>query len=137
MIYATLPKSLKAVCDKAALMGFDHHLIVGYRDAATQAAKFKAGLSKAKPGQSPHNVKPPKGPLAFDFVFFPFVPRKGETDPWKDIPTFRAYGHGFVAAGHLIGIDLAWGGDWDSDGDETDQTLFDADHIELKNWRGI
>ena len=30
---------------------------------------------------------------------------------------------------------LAWGGDWDGDGDRTDQKLHDLPHIEIKNYK--
>lgn len=118
---------LQMVADKAGDMGLKFHIIVSYRDPVLQMAAYKAGKSKAKPGQSAHNYKPS---LAFDFIPLPFA-------GWNDIPQFRNAAHVFLAAGHLLGIPITWGGDWDGDGDEHDQTLFDADHIELTNWRSM
>ncbi len=125
VLYSLLAQPLQMVCDKASQMGFEHQIIVSYRDPVAQLAAFKAGKSKAKPGQSAHNFKPAR---AFDFIPHPFA-------GWNSIPPFRNGAHVFLGVGHTLGIELTWGGDWDGDGDERDQTLFDADHIELKNWK--
>ena len=46
-------------------------------------------------------------------------------------------GHiGMEEAGRL-GIPIRWGGDWDGDGDKTDQKLWDPAHWELGHWRSL
>lgn len=126
-LFAELDPRLQRVANEAALAGCGFKVTTGYRNPADQLAAFKAGKSKAKPGQSPHNIKPAR---AFDFIPHPFT-------GWEDIAQFRVRAAMFLGAGKKIGIPVTWGRDWDGDGDETDQTLMDAPHIELKGWKGL
>lgn len=139
LMFAGLHPLLQQTHDKAGLIGFDHHIIQGYRDPVAQLAAYKAGLSKAKPGQSPHNFNPALGDDWIPYPFLPLDPHADKDtaagDPWHNIPAFRGGAHVFIGAGHILGIPITWGGDWDGDGDEHDQSLFDGDHIELTNWR--
>lgn len=123
-----LRPELKAVLNRAAIIGYDVSVITSYRDPVAQMAAYKAGKSKAKPGQSPHNFKPS---FAFDFV-----PR-GFKD-WNNIQQFRTGAHVFMTAAHIEGVEITWGGDWNRNGIETDEHgLRDFDHIELAFWRTL
>ena len=50
---------------------------------------------------------------------------------WDDINQF------YLMAGHIqsiairLGYKIRWGGDWDRDGDLTDQTFMDLGHFEI------
>jgi peptidoglycan L-alanyl-D-glutamate endopeptidase CwlK len=129
-LFAQLDKRLQAVANEAALAGCGFTVTTGYRSDADQLKAFKAGLSRAKPGQSPHNKTPAR---AFDFIPFPFTGWEGAAA----LEQFRVRARMFLAAGRKIGIPVIWGRDWDGDGDETDQTLMDAPHIELKGWKDL
>lgn len=119
---STCAKPLQAISDKAQLMGFDHQIIVGYRDPVAQLAAYRAGKSKLKPGHSKHNSMPSE---AFDFIGHPFA-------GWTDIDQFRGGAHVFLGAAHILGIVARWGGDWNMNGSEADEHgLRDFDHIEL------
>lgn len=53
------------------------------------------------------------------------------TEQWKIV------GHIGIELAKSKGFKLVWGGDWDGDGDYTDQKLFDPAHWEVKNWRNL
>lgn len=124
-LFAAVDPRLQSVANEAAKAGCGFKVTTGYRSSKEQQAKFEAGLSKAKPGQSPHNQKPAR---AFDFIPHPFT-------GWNDIASFRRCARAFIDAGKRLNIPVTWGRDWDGDGDETDQKLMDGPHIELKGWR--
>ena len=50
---------------------------------------------------------------------------------WNNIPAFINLFHLIKGIALAKGIKLRWGGDWDGDGDMTDQTLHDKPHFEL------
>ncbi len=97
----------------------------GYRDAAAQQAAYDAQLSKAKPGHSKHNTIPS---LAVHLIPFP------EPDPKKALTERLEYTH-FAGAVKLmaltLGINLRWGGDWNSDWRTGDNRFNDLAHYEL------
>ena len=126
-LFAQLHPQLQLVADTAAEAGCSFKVTTGYRDPAAQQIAFDTGKSKARPGQSPHNKKPAR---AFDFIPHPFT-------GWNDITAFRERAKMFRAAGEKVKHPVTWGRDWDGDGDETDQTLMDAPHIELKGWKTL
>lgn len=135
--YQELDPRLQKVIDEAVKRGLTFKITCGYRNPAAQLAAYNAGKSKAKPGQSAHNRKPAR---AFDFIPHPF---KG----WGDTGTkaerlaciqdFRRCAYAFKEAGKAVGVPVTWGRDWDDDGDETDQKLMDAPHMQLTNWSNI
>jgi peptidoglycan L-alanyl-D-glutamate endopeptidase CwlK len=122
---------------------YDCRIIQGERTAEQQAKNVRAGVSKTL--DSKHVV----GPLR---------PRSHAVDaePWpapvlkapvgltsEQLRDFRAYVHavgrfyhfaGYVQAkSEAHGVALRWGGDWDGDGDFSDQTFDDLYHFELRN----
>lgn len=50
---------------------------------------------------------------------------------WKDTRRFFYLGGYIRATALAMGVTIRWGGDWDSDTDENDQTFFDLVHFEL------
>ena len=50
---------------------------------------------------------------------------------WKHYPKIAA---AMNAAADELGFDITWGGDWDGDGDTTDQDWHDGPHFEL-SWK--
>lgn len=98
----------------------DCSILEGQRTPERQEELFKAGKSKLKGGKSKHNHTPS---LAVDVAPYPI--------------NFENTLHFFVFAGFvksqakILDIPIRWGGDWDGDGDYTDQTFNDLVHWEL------
>ena len=105
---------------------YDCAVIVGHRGEAQQNQAFIEGRSKFKYPQSKHNSMPSR---AADVVpYFSNPPNIR----WDDREKFYHFG-GFVQGiAEKLGIDIRWGGDWDSDGELHDQTFFDFPHFELR-----
>jgi peptidoglycan LD-endopeptidase CwlK len=111
------PHLLKALNE--AIKTTDFTVICGPRGAAAQAAAFKAGASKAKFGQSPHNYLPA---LAIDFIPSPFT-------GWSDTKAFKAVADAIVAAGKRVGVDLEAG--------YTFRSIKDWPHVQLRGWKAL
>lgn len=57
---------------------------------------------------------------------------------WKmDSKAWDLIGHVGMEVAQSLSIPMTWGGDWDGDGDKTDQRLYDPAHWELAHWRSI
>ena len=83
----------------AAIEQVDFTVICGRRGRAEQTAAYRAGASKAKFGQSPHNFEKA---LAIDFIPSPF---KG----WDDTAGFKHIADTIVLAGVREGVALKAG----------------------------
>jgi peptidoglycan L-alanyl-D-glutamate endopeptidase CwlK len=97
-------------------------LVVRLRDE-TQNTLFENSFSKVRWPDSKHNRRPSK---AIDLQPYPYP--KMTSKVWGAL--------GYIA-GHAIriaaeeGFSIRWGGDWDGDGDMTDQDFDDLFHFEL------
>lgn len=103
----------------------DFTIVWGHRDADAQEQAFRSGNSRVRWPNSRHNSLPC---TALDFA--PYF--EGRI-PWDDEFAFCYLAGLFKAAAAVLGIDLTWGGDWDSDGSTQDTGLMDLGHVELKN----
>lgn len=100
---------------------YDCTVLCGYRNELDQNTAYKTGKSKLKYPDSYHNEIPSR---AADVVPYPI--------DWNNIKAFYHFA-GFVRATAIqMGIELRWGGDWDSDFDLDDQKFNDLPHFELK-----
>lgn len=99
---------------------FDIKIAEGHRGEADQNRYFNEGFSKLKFPNSKHNSYPS---LAVDVDPFPI------NFNLKERYYYMAGIVKMVALKH--GIAIRWGGDWDSDNDFYDQTLYDLRHFEL------
>ena len=108
----------------------DFTIVWGYRGQEQQNALFESGASQKMYPQSKHNrtVAGERRAAALDFA--PWVDGRIY---WKDTHMFALIAGVFIACANTRGrpVTLRWGGDWDSDGRTTDQTLMDWGHIEL------
>jgi hypothetical protein len=101
----------------------DISLTCGFRDKARQNYLYGIKRSKVQWPNGKHNVLPSK---AVDFQPYPY--------PRNDPKLWGALGY---IAGRAIEIakrkdlSIRWGGDWDQDGDLTDQSFDDLFHLEL------
>lgn len=99
---------------------FDCIVIWGHRGKEPQDEAFRTGASKKRWPNSKHNVEPS---LAVDVCPYPI--------DWKDIDRFRYFAGFVVGIGASMGIELIWGGDWDSDTEVSDNTWNDLAHYQL------
>ena len=87
-------------------------VICGFRGRHEQEKAYYEGKSKAKFGQSKHNLKPSH---AVDVVPVPLN--------WEDIPAFEKLGEKIMAKAKELGINIRWGRDFTN--------LKDYPHFEL------
>ena len=87
-------------------------VICGFRGRYEQEKAYYTGKSKAKWGQSKHNLKPSH---AVDVVPVPLN--------WEDIPAFEKLGEKIMAKAKELGISIRWGRDFTN--------LKDYPHFEL------
>jgi len=100
---------------------WDCTILQGERTKEEQDEFFRTGRSKVQWPNSKHNSSPSK---AVDVAPYPI--------DWNDTRRFD-YFAGFVKGIAVSkGITLRWGGDWDSDNDQSDQTFNDLPHFEIK-----
>lgn len=121
----TLDPRLQHYLDRVLLEVADITLICGHRGQAEQNEYFygKPQRSKLPWPKGKHNKLPS---LAVDFKPYPMPDRPEKL--WASL----AY-----VAGRIIqmaaedGVCIRWGGDWDLDGDLTDQDFDDLFHLEI------
>ena len=87
-------------------------VICGFRGRYEQEKVYREGKSKAKFGQSKHNLKPSQ---AVDVVPLPL--------DWNDIPAFEKLGEKIMAKADEMGIKIKWGKNF--------KGLVDYPHFEL------
>lgn len=126
---------------KSIIKRRDCKILCGVRSKAEQDRLFNLKKSKLMWPHSKHNVEDPDG-LAMACDVVPYFSGKDPAVIWPDASankwTFiKQMGlyydfHGYVkATADALGISIRWGGDWDGDGDYTDQTFDDLVHFEL------
>lgn len=103
---------------------YDFSIVWGHRGEGPQNQAYAEGNSNVEWPDSKHNQTPSP---ALDFA--PYI--HGIGVPWKDTHAFAVIGGLFIAAGATLGIPIVYGGDWDMDGETTDQRLKDWGHVEL------
>jgi len=122
-VYHTLDPRLQAWCNRMLHEVTDISLLYGYRDRELQQTMFEAGNSKLRYPDSKHNHKPS---LAVDLQ--PYPRPLHDNKLWGALGYLAGRGEKIAAE---LGITLRWGGDWDRDGDLTDQDFDDLFHWEL------
>lgn len=120
---AELHPALKAIVDEA-IKEVDFVILDAQRGRAEQEKAFRAGNSKAHFGQSAHNYVPA---VALDIVPYPI--------DFNNVDGFRQIAKIFLAVAERLNTPLRWGGDWDMDGDWSDERFLDWGHFELNPWR--
>ena len=105
---------------------YDCTILYGHRTKEEQDAKYLAGQSKLKWPKSKHNTYPS---MAVDVAPYPIPKDWGKA--WKDRVKFYELKAIIFYEAEKRGINIRYGGDWDSDYDYTDQTFDDLVHFEL------
>ncbi len=122
-VLSELDSRLVKYLDRALQEVADISLICGHRNQEDQMKAYFSGNSKLMWPKGRHNSLPSK---AVDFQPYPMPKDKAKL--WAAL----AY-----VAGRIIqmaaedGVRIRWGGDWDSDGDLTDQNFDDLYHLEV------
>ena len=100
---------------------FDCSVLEGYREKEAQNRAFDEGKSKLRFPEGNHNKYPS---LAVDVAPYPI--------DWEDRDRFH-YFAGFVkGVASQLGLDIRWGGDWDSDTQTKDNNFDDLPHFEVR-----
>jgi peptidoglycan L-alanyl-D-glutamate endopeptidase CwlK len=99
---------------------YDCSVLEGYRSNERQEQLFDDKKTKLRGGQSKHNQNPS---LAVDVAPYPIR--------WNEPERFYHFGGFVLATAKQLNIPIRWGGDWDGDGDVTDQSFNDLPHFEL------
>ena len=99
---------------------FDCSIICGRRDCEEQNNLYHAGKSQLQFPDSKHNTLPSN---AVDAIPYPV--------DWNDREQFSYFAGFVIGIAASMGIKLRWGGDWDMDGETTDNSFDDLPHIEL------
>ena len=99
-----------------------------WRSPAEQAVAHAAGLSKAAPGQSPHECELADGtPAARAFDWAVLNPDGSYVSVGTD-PRYATCG------AIVMSLELVWGGTWTLEKDDCEP---DFDHAELVDWRDV
>lgn len=108
------------------IKNYDCSVIEGHRSNERQQELLDQGLTEKGPGDSLHNIRPS---LAADVI--PYPARLNGKLVWDNPQRFCVFA-GFVLQTALhLGIYIRWGGDWDMDGDPTNNWQ-DMAHFELR-----
>lgn len=97
----------------------------GHRSPEKQAELFASGASRVQ--HSKHNAYPSQ---AVDVSPYPIPEDWGETNPYVKAQFYHFAGY-VLRVAHEMGIEVRWGGDWDSDLEFHDQKFNDLVHWEL------
>lgn len=123
-------QELRVLANRAIVLSpYDFTIIWGWRGEEIQNALFASGASEKEWPKSKHNVEDIHGSPyseALDFGVY----QSGVGVLWKNTHAFAVVAGCFFAAGKEQGIDLKWGGDWDTN-PQTGQKLLDYGHIEV------
>jgi len=98
----------------------DCSIICGHRGEYAQNVAYKSGNSKLFFNESKHNSIPS---LGIDTAPYPV--------DWNDVIAFAHFAGYILRVAEQQGVKLRWGGDWDGDGFNKDQTFNDLAHFEI------
>lgn len=104
----------------------DHTILQGHRTREEHEAYLKAGNSTVPYEQSKHSKTPS---MAVDVAPYPMPKDWGAQ--WRDRVKFYEFAAVVRTEAKRLGIQIRWGGDWDGDGDYSDQKFDDLVHFEL------
>jgi len=102
------------------IKGYDCSIICGFRSEEDQNEAYHTGRSKKKFPESTHNRAPS---LGIDVAPWPI--------DWDNTTRFYHFAGYVKGVADKMGIQIRWGGDWDSDNDLYDQDFYDLVHFEL------
>lgn len=116
---ATCDADLQLVI-KAAIDFMDFTVLCGHRTNEEQEILFKQGLTKARAGESKHNVFPSR---AVDLAPYPV--------DFNDSSRYYYLAGTIMTLASRLGIKMRFGGDWNMDKSFKDEAFKDLGHFEL------
>ncbi len=122
---ATCDRRLIELCTRVLKASpFDLTVLEGHRSLERQVQLFDAGMSKLNgtTRKSRHQKDPS---MAVDIAPFPVN--------WEDTRRFYLLAGLMISESKRVAMPLRWGGDWDGDGEFTDQSFHDLPHYEIKD----
>lgn len=122
-VYDELDPRLQRIVTRVRDEIMDISLIEGFRDEHRQNILYDAGSSTLRWPDGKHNQMPSK---AVDLQPYPM--------PGRNDLIFAALAYIASAAiliGKEEGVTLRWGGDWNRNGDVSDQNFYDLWHLEI------
>ena len=124
--YDTLHPDLQWLLDTVLEEVADISSIEGHRNEERQNSLYPR-FTKLKFPHGKHNKLPS---VAVDFQPYPVPERREKL--WAALAYIAGRA---IEIGKRRGLVVRWGGDWDQDGDLTDQNFDDLYHLELKEWK--
>lgn len=125
--YGKTSKDRLATCDhrlriifEEAIKIMDIAILEGHRNKETQNKAYEDGNSKLQWPDSSHNSLPSR---AVDAAPYPI--------DWNNRERFFMMAGLVIAIGHSKGKKIRWGGDWNMDGETTDNGFDDLVHFEI------
>jgi hypothetical protein len=122
-VYGTLDPRLQILVTRIRDEVVDISLVCGHRTKDEQNAAFDAGYSQLRWPAGKHNKLPS---IAVDLQPYPYPTATNKL--WASLAYIAGRAHDIA---HDEGFKVRWGGDWDGDGDLTDQNFDDLFHIEV------
>lgn len=119
---------LQGVCNMALQISpFDLIILCGHRTEAEQDAAYREGRSELQWPASCHNDMPSS---AVDVAPYPL--------DWQNAMQFHVLAGVMFSAASITGLagkghKLRWGGDWNGNWSNRDQTFHDLPHFELRS----
>jgi hypothetical protein len=138
-VHATLRPELQQIVTFILFNIADISLLDGHREEERQNAAYRAGTSKVAWPDGKHNTLPSD---AVDLQPYPLPNIDAEDPVIRDKARRKLWATlGYIAGAARVyamanGWRLRWGGDWDMDGDLTDQNFDDLYHLEIIPWPG-
>lgn len=99
----------------------DCSVLCGHRNKEDQNEAVRQGHSKVSWPRGKHNTDPSE---AVDVAPYPI--------DWQDRERFYFFAGVVLAVSKQLGVNIRWGGDWNSNNNFKDQTFFDLPHFELR-----
>jgi peptidoglycan LD-endopeptidase CwlK len=126
-LFSDRSNSHLATCDRRlqrlfqrVVQDFDCTVLEGHRDEERQDRMVEEGKSQVRWPDGKHNTAPSQ---AVDVTPYPIV--------WDDRERQTLFAGFVLATAKAMGIDLRWGGDWDSDTEVRDNRFDDLVHFEI------
>lgn len=115
------------------LSQYDIIIVCGHRGKEIQDAYYEAGKSMKKWPNSRHNRSDDPYQNYQDAISdaIDFAPYVNGRINWEDAHIFSNVAGCFMTVANDMAVRLRWGGDWDGDGESTDQRLMDWGHLEI------
>lgn len=105
----------------------DCTILYGFRNETEQNHFYDTGQTQVRWPGSKHNTLPSQ---AVDVAPWP-IPKKWGKYEVKELVKFYEFAGIVKYEAARMGLNIRWGGDWDGDGDYTDQKFDDLVHFEL------